>query len=110
MSRLDDRDLEEIRERGYEDGLQEGERRLYKKLQAEYARGWSEGIKQMNQEGEKRGWEMGREAAAGWHDNEAALARKRLGNLFSQKRENDVKEYALQQEFEAAAIRKLKKP
>ena len=41
-------------EAGYNDGLQEGERRLYKKLklQSEYARGWSEGIKQMNQEGE----------------------------------------------------------
>ena len=71
-----------------------------------YQRGYDDGL----QEGEKRGWEMGREAAAEWHDNEAALARKRLGNLFSQKRTNDVKEYALQQEFEAAAIRKLKKP
>ena len=78
-------------QRGYGDGLSEGERRLWKKLQAEYARGWHEGIKQMNAEGERRGWEMGQEAAAAWLESQEGYGRRnRL-------------EYA-------HGIRKLKKP
>jgi len=73
-----------------------------------YQRGYNDGL----QEGERQEWEKAIEAAAGYHDSEAKGLRRLVrpgSKLVTKARRAEVVKFAEEHEAHAAAIRRLRK-